>query len=331
MKKALVTGGCGFIGSHLVKNLVDNDWQVTVVDDLSSGSLDNLYEKVKFRSVIPGMIDAFLSSVLLEKNEVFVITGDFSDGWVLNHIKDHGYTHIFHLAANPRVEFSVQYPATTNHVNVQKTIELLTSCKYAKIEKFVFASSSAVYGDITEIPTPEGSDKKPNSPYGLQKLIVEQYLSLFEKLYGLNSVSLRFANVYGPNSDGSSPYSTAVGAWCQRLKSNKPLRSDGDGNQSRDMIYVKDVAEALRYFGSHPFISGSVPLNIGTGTSISNNEILEKIKERVGTFEIENAPPRPGDVKKTQLDVSKVSELGWTPKFNFDLGLEETMKWWELG
>ena len=330
-RKALVTGGAGFIGSHLVKSLVDNDWQVTVVDDLSAGKLENLDGKVKFRAVFPQMIEQFLSKVELERDQVLVITGDFVDSNVIHHLHNHGYTHVFHLAANPRIEFTVQYPATSTETNVQKSIELMTACKNAGVQKFVFASTSAVYGNPKSLPTSEEqAPAKTKSPYGLQKWVVEEFMELYGSLYEFKSSALRFANVYGPNSDGSSPYSTAIGAWCNKLKNGQPLRSDGDGEQSRDMIYVEDVAEALRFCAEKEMEGNFHAFNVGTNLSYTNNQILQMLREQVGDFQIQHAPDRPGDVKHTLLNNAKLVELGWKPVYDLNRGLLETLKWWEL-
>ena len=332
MRKALVTGGAGFIGSHLVKSLVDNGWSVTVVDDLSAGKLENLSDKVKFRTVLPPMIEQFLGNVQLQDEQVLVITGDFVDSNVIHHLHNHGYTHVFHLAANPRVEFTVQYPATSTEVNVQKTVELMTACKNAKIEKFIFASSSSVYGSPKWLPTSEiDAPAKTQSPYGLQKWVAEEYLELYGRLYDFKSVALRFANVYGPNSDGSSPYSTAIGAWCNKIKNGQPLRSDGDGEQSRDMIYVTDVAEALRMCAETELDKNFYAFNVGTAKAYKNNQILQKMKDMVGEFEINQAPDRPGDVKHTLLNIVSIANaVGWKAQVTLDEGLRRTLEWWQI-
>lgn len=332
MRKAFVTGGCGFIGSHLVKTLVDSGWRVTVVDDLSGGRLENLVDNgVKFRVVPTAFVEKFMSSAHLNDGEVMVITGDVVEPSTVYHLQNYGYTHVFHLAANPRVEFSVQYPATSTATNVQKTVELLSACKSIGLKRFVFASSSAVYGQAETLPTPESERKDPSSPYGLHKLVGEQFMDLFSKLYGMDIVALRFGNVYGPNSGGDSPYSTAIGAWCNKLKSGVPLRSDGDGEQTRDMIYVGDVAEGLRLCAERGRDFGFSAMNLGTCTSVSNNEILKILGSLVGEFEIQQAPVRPGDVRHTRLDIVKIAhETGWKANTTLEEGLRRTLQWWNI-
>lgn len=331
MKKAFVTGGAGFIGSHLVKSLVDNGWQVTVVDDLSGGKIENLAEKVKFRTVPPALTEQFLSSTTLDQDEVLLITGDMVEPAVVYHLQNHGYTHVFHLAANPRVEFSVQYPATSTETNVQKTVELMSACKAIGLKRFIFASSSAVYGEAKSLPTPENEPKNPRSPYGLHKLVGEQFMQLFSELYEMDFVALRFGNVYGPGSDGASPYSTAIGAWCNKLKNGQPLRSDGDGEQSRDMIYVSDVAEGLRLCAEREQNFVFSAMNLGTCTSVTNNQILQMLQDLVENFEIQQAPVRPGDVRHTLLDIVKVAnETGWKANITLEEGLRRTLEWWGI-
>lgn len=331
MRRCFVTGGCGFIGSHLVKSLVHNGWKVTVVDDLSGGKIENLAEKVKFRAVPPALVEQFLSTTSLEQNEVLLITGDMVDPAVVYHLQNYSYTHVFHLAANPRVEFSVQYPATSTETNVQKTVELMSACKSIGLKRFIFASSSAVYGEAKTLPTPEDEPKNPRSPYGLHKLVAEQFMQMFSDLYGMDFVALRFGNVYGPGSDGASPYSTAIGAWCDKLKNQQPLRSDGDGEQSRDMIYVEDVVEGLRLCAEREQNFGFLAMNLGTCTSVTNNQILQKLQDLIGNFAVQQAPVRPGDVRHTLLDIYKIAnETGWKANTTLEEGLRRTLWWWGI-
>lgn len=331
MKKALITGGCGFIGSHLTKLLIDSGWSVHIVDDLSSGDLQNLKKlSLKFRAVIPALLEKFVSSVPLAPDEVLVLTSDFVSPEVKWLIVESGYDCVFHLAADARVEHTVKWPAETTLNNLQKSVELMTVCSFAKVKKFLFSSSSSVYGDAQEVPTSELCLCSPNSPYGLQKKSVEDFMSLYENLYGLSSVALRFSNVYGPNSDGSSPYSTAIGAWCLALKEGRHLRSDGDGEQSRDLIFVEDVVSAIKFCAESENVKGFNVFNVGTGISIKNNQILQKLKKIFGDVSILNAPERPGDVRATCLDNTKLTSLGWKPSHTFDEGLQKTLNWWGL-
>ena len=330
--KALVTGGCGFIGSHLVKKLIDDGAQVTVVDDMSAGDLTNLQEKgVSIRSVIPSLIGKFLQKNGQPDNgTALVVTADFVDPTFLEHFIDNDYTHVFHLAAQPRVEFCVEHPATSTEINLMKTVELLSACRRTSIKKFVFASSSATYGHAETLPTLESEDKNPTSPYGLQKLSCEMFMKQFSSLYGFDTVALRFFNVYGPGCTGDNPYATAIAAWCDRLSKGLPLRSDGDGEQTRDMVYVADVASALTSAATKN-INGFSYYNVATGSSISNNDILKMLREKVGNFEIVHAPERKGDVKHTLASIGKIEkELAWKPQYTFTEGLAETLKWWKL-
>jgi nucleoside-diphosphate-sugar epimerase len=329
--KALVTGGCGFIGSHLVRKLVDEGAQVTVVDDLSSGDLDNLFQKdLKIRPVIPSLIHHLYEKSKIKDREVVVVTGDFVDPEFLRYFMKSEYTHVFHLAAQPRVEFCVQQPATSTEINLMKTVELLAACRKTDIEKFIFASSSATYGLSETLPTEEDSEMSPNSPYGLQKLACEMFMKQFSDLYEIDSVALRFFNVYGPGCTGDNPYATAVAAWCDKLKSGLSLRSDGDGEQTRDMIFVTDVANAM-LVAAKSEIKGFSYYNVATGSSISNNDILKMMRGLTGDFEVVHAPERKGDVRHTLASTKKIEEaLDFRPEYSFEKGLIETLSWWNL-
>jgi len=330
LRKALVTGCCGFIGSHVTRQLVEAGWYVEGVDDLSNGDLSTL-EGMRHRTVTEGMLHLYDEQAGIPlAGELLVITADFAAGQILSRVAAGDYDVIFHLAANPRVEYSVKYPALTTHTNVQKTIELM-SAAINKIERFVFASSSACYGEVASLPTTEEEAEDPTSPYGLQKLVVEQFAEMYTTLYGMDFVALRFFNVYGPGQLGDSPYSTAVAAWCARIKNGDPLRSDGDGEQTRDMIYVKDVAQAMIAAADHPAYLGFQMYNVATGASVSNNQILGVLEEYFPDLTITHAPERAGDVKHTLGCINKISEdLGWHPRKQFWDGLRKTLQWWEL-
>ena len=325
--RALVTGGCGFIGSNLTKKLFSLGWDIEVVDDLSNGDISNLSD-IDMRVVTSELLPNYDSSQDSEK--MLVITGDFASPQVLSRVAEKKYDLVFHLAAWPRVEYSVKNPVKTTEQNVTKTILLMTAC-VDNIQRFIFSSSSAIYGDpVNNFPSKESGDFVPSSPYALQKRVVEEYCSLYSKLYKLDTVCLRYFNVYGPGQLGDSPYSTAISAWMDKISKGLPLRSDGDGKQTRDMIYIDDVVEAnlLASANKHEFF-GEV-FNIGTGESYSNNEILELLKKDFD-FEINYSPEREGDVKHTKADIFKSEKLlGFKARTSLPEGLKSTIDWWGL-
>jgi UDP-glucose 4-epimerase len=332
--RALVTGGAGFIGSNLVHELVRQGWIVDVVDDLSNGHLEFL-DGLKTRHILSSMLSVW------EKNQesnprtddtVLVITGCFSSETVLERVKSGSYDTIFHLAANPRVSYTVEYPAETTEVNVNMTMKLIMAvAKSQNKPRIVFSSTCAVYGNTLKLPTNEWDYQNPTSPYALQKLTVEKFLRMAAKLYETDSVCLRYFNVYGPNQLGDSPYSTAISAWCDKISKGLPLRSDGDGEQTRDMVFVGDVVRANILAAKHERDMCGEVYNIGTGVSISNNKLLDIFRERFDKFEVVHAPERPGDVKHTRADITSAqSVLGYTPNHDLLTGLEKTFQWWKI-
>jgi len=331
-RKALVTGCCGFIGSHMTRLLVNSGWYVEGVDDLSNGDLSSL-EDLDFRTVpapLVHMFDFDKSTPEPQSGGLLVVTSDFAAPEILSRVASGKYDVIFHFAANPRVEYSVQHPALTTHENVQKTVELMTA-GIKNIDRFVFASSSSCYGNAKELPTTESCESNPESPYGLQKLVVEQFGKMYNQLYGMEFAALRFFNVYGPGQDGTSPYSTAISAWCTRLKKGEPLRSDGDGTQTRDMVYVGDVASAMKSAADYKEDLGFQVFNVGNGEAFQNKEILEYLVSKFPDAEINHAPERAGDVKRTLGSIEKTSNmLGWKPQVQFWDGLNKTLSWWDL-
>ncbi len=332
MKRALVTGGCGFIGSNLTNSLVREGWVVDVVDDMSNGHLE-LLSNLNFR-VLPSavFIDKYLSQVApRDPKEVLVIQDDFVAPGVLKHINSGSYDVIFHQAAVPRVSYSVEKPVETTDINILKTVQLFKSC-VGKVNRVVFASSSSVYGGASQLPTPESAIKNPKSPYAWQKSSIEQYAKMCSHLYNLDIVCLRYFNVFGPGQYGDSPYSTAVSAWCHAIKSGLECRSDGDGEQSRDMCYVDNVVHAnIRAANFFEGFKGEC-YNVACGDRVSNNEILNHLKARFGKkVKVRNAPERAGDVKHTQADISKIRrQIGYTVQKHFWEGLDETIAWWGL-
>lgn len=309
--RALITGAAGFIGSNLFRRCRKEGWLTVGVDDLSNGHLK------------------FITDVLDDKNSCIIAS--FDNESVLADVRTGKYDVVFHIAAVPRVGYSVEHPLETNDVNVTRTLSLMEAAKEAKV-RFVFASSSSVYGDRVTLPAKESSEKHPQSPYALQKSIIEDYLSLYHDLYGLESVSLRFFNVFGPNQLGSSPYATAVSSWLTAIFKGQKMRKDGTGLQSRDMCYVDNVVDACILAATTPLSSmtGNRRYNVACGDSVSNNEIIQFLMNRFPSSGVEFAPPRKGDVMHTLADISRAqSELGYEPRVRFWEGLERTIEWAE--
>lgn len=305
MKRVLVTGGAGFIGSNLVKTLVDRGIEVDIVDNMSNGH----------KAFVPAGCNLFIA--------------DFASEDILLKIKAKTYDVVFHLAAIPRVSYSVEHPVETHETNVSATLKLIDTCR-SNIKRFVFASSSSVYGGADVLPTPVSSHKNPKSPYALQKSIIEDYLSLYHALYNFDSVSLRFFNVFGPNQLGDSPYATAVSAWLTAIHHGRSMRSDGDGSQSRDMCYVDNVVDACIRAGEVDSELNGVCLNVACGERNTNKSILEFLLSKYPAAVYHSVLWRSGDVMHTQADISKTNELlGYVPLVRFWEGLELTVKWYE--
>jgi len=329
MNKILVTGGCGFIGHHLVLRYLEKnpDSTVFVIDDMSNACTDFQETGLRVRSIYAGLVDGYSLAKDSLNPQVVVIEGDFSHPKVLGLLVNYDFQAVFHFAAQPRVEVSVKEPVAVTNENLNKTLELARACAQVKV-RLVFSSTSAIYGNTTELPTSESTQHNPANPYGLSKYCAEQYMSMFEDLYGLDWVALRYFNVYGPGQVGDSPYCTAIAAWCHKAKHGSDLRSDGDGEQTRDMVYVVDIADA-NILCSTAILKHRI-YNVGTGASVSNNWLLQKFAER-GYTTVIHAPARVGDVRHTLADTSLLNDdLGWRPDIDISTGLELTWKWWGL-
>jgi nucleoside-diphosphate-sugar epimerase len=332
MRKALVTGGCGFIGSNLAKELVRLGWQVDIVDNMSSGHI-KLVADLKCR-FLPGA--GFIRAYNLQdlstnrkQDEVIVIQDDFDSSFILEYISDKHYDVVFHQAAVPRVSYSVEHPEHTTDTNILKTVKLFKACA-GNVDRVVFASSSSVYGGAENLPTKESTEKQPKSPYAWQKSAIEDFAKMCWDLYKLDVVCLRYFNVFGPGQYGDSPYSTAVSAWCHAIKNDLELRSDGDGSQSRDMCYVDNAVSANILAANNEATFMGRCYNISCGDRTSNKDILEFLSKNKN-LKINHAPWRQGDVMHTQADITRAQiELRYEPCVRFWEGLERTLEWWDI-
>ncbi len=303
--KILVTGGAGFIGSHLSERLAKEGHQVVIIDDLSNG-------KVEF--VAPG---------------VMAMYADIGDASTLRFVKQSGFDTVFHLAAKPRVSYSVERPAETNDENVGKTVKLLEACS-GNCGRFVFTSSSSVYGGSTVLPTPENAPRDPKSPYALQKMVGEDYCAMFSDLYGQDTACVRPFNVFGPRQLANGAYGTAVSSWMHAIKHGGDLRFDGDGSQTRDMTHVDNVVDVFCRVAAYKGKLRGESFNAGAGGSVSNSQILDWLTKRHPgvAHRVVAAPWRAGDVRATQADITACKRLlGYKPITDFWPGLAETHDW----
>lgn len=307
IQKALVTGGAGFIGSHLVETLVQNGCEVLVLDNLSSGHLSNL------------------DSV---KDKITFIQGDIEDDQTIERVT-WGCDAIFHQAAVVSVTKTVEDPVFSARVNDLGAIKVLDAARKNGVRRVVMASSSAVYGDAPQLPKIESMIPAPLSPYAVQKLTNEYYAALYSKLYGIETACLRYFNVYGPRQDPSSPYSGVISIFMMRaLKSEKPVIY-GDGHQTRDFIYVKDVVQANLLAATSASAAGKV-FNVGTSNSVEVNTLWKMVATLAQcTVEPEHEAPRTGDIVHSLSGIQRAKELlGFEPSVSFEQGLRKTFEWY---
>ena len=302
----LVTGGAGFIGSNIVEHLIKKGEEVRVLDNFSSGRRNNIAH-------------------LLDKIEV--VEGDVRDFWTVMRATK-GVKYILHQAALPSVQRSVNNPLTSNEVNINGTLNLLEAAKEYGVKRFIYASSSSVYGDTPTLPKIEDMPPKPLSPYAITKLAGEEYCQTFSVLYGLPTVCLRYFNVFGIRQDPTSQYSAVIPKFIRLLLEKKTPVIYGDGEQSRDFTFVENVVDA-NILACHSDVSEGEVINIACGESFTLNQLVSTLNQIIGTkIKPEYAESITGDVKCSLAGISKAKKLlGYQAKVSFAKGLEKTVEW----
>ena len=307
ISKALVTGGAGFIGSHIVDHLISKEIETYVIDDLSTGSLANL-QNHKQNKLLHVIVDDArkIGNLLSDVNDIDVV---------------------FHEAAIASVSKSVSHPMLVHDVNVNTTLEIMNFCIKKGIKRFVFASTAAVYGTIKDKRASEEMHCKPISPYGASKLSVENYLNAYSASYGLETVALRYFNVYGPRQI-MNDYSGVITIFTNQLLRREIPTVHGDGQQTRDFVHVKDIVQANLLAMESKNAVGGV-FNVATGNSITVLRLLEILKSFTQTGEILHkfGPQREGDIKFGLASIDRIASLGYTPKISADQGLVDVVEY----
>ena len=309
--KALVTGGAGFIGSHIAEALCRSGAHVVVLDNLSFGDVQNLAWK-------------------RQGDQLEFVQGDVANSKLASDLV-RGCDWVFHEAALASVPMSVEKPAETNQQNLDATLQLLVAARDAKVKRFMFASSSAIYGD-SDAPIKRETDMPlPLTPYALQKYSSERYGQMFYHLYGLETVSFRYFNVFGPRQSFDSPYSGVIAKFCTLMLQKKAPTIFGDGKQSRDFVSIRNVVDANLLAAQAPsnMVAGRV-FNIGTGSSINLLDLMDELNRQTGQSLKPNfGAARAGDVRNSQADISAAkAQLGYEPKVTWQQGLEETLNFY---
>lgn len=307
MARYLVTGGAGFIGSHVVEALLEEGETVRVLDNFSTGRPENLAQVKEKIDLIKGDI-CHIPTVKRASAKV---------------------DYILHLAAIPSVSRSLREPLLTNQVNIQGTLQLLEAAREAGVKRFLYASSSSVYGDRPELPRSEELEPRPRSPYSLQKLTSERYCQLYFSLYGLSTVCLRYFNVYGPRQAPGSIYSGVISRFITALLEGQPPIIYGDGEQTRDFTYVADVARATLLAAKKEEASGQV-INIASGQCYRINDLVKLVQQETGrALPPRYQKPRPGDVRHSLGDIRRAKDLlGFEPRIHLQEGLRLTILWY---
>jgi UDP-glucose 4-epimerase len=307
-KKVVVTGGAGFIGSHIVEKLLELGAEVTVIDDFSSGKKENLAQQE--------------NNTKLKVHNKSICDKDIQELF-------EGADIVFHVAAIPRVQYSIKFPEETNKANIDGTLNVLEACRKAGVKRVVYSASSSAYGDQDKLPLVETMAPNPMSPYALQKLVGEYYCKLYYLIHGVGTISLRYFNVYGPRQDPSGGYACLIPKSINLTLEGKSPVIYGDGENTRDFTYVKDVVEAnvLAATTENKDAFGKV-FNIGNGKNLSVNFVVKSI---IGDKEIKPEHTDPVvEPKDTLADISKTKEnIDWQPKYTFEEGLKETIEWFK--
>lgn len=301
--KVLVTGGAGFVGSHVAARLVERGHEVRVLDDLSTGRVANL---AGFES------------------DLELVRGDVRDASRVRAAVA-GAELVLHQAALPSVQRSIEDPVTTGDVNVLGTLNVLTAARDRGVRRVVVASSSSIYGGAATLPVAESAVPSPWSPYAVSKLAAERYALSFGRLYGIEAVALRYFNVYGPRQDSSSPYAAVVPRFLAAVAAGEPVPVHGDGRQSRDFTYVGDVVDANLLAAQAPAGTGAV-FNVAAGRSVTVGALAVAVGEALGRpVERRRLPARPGEVRDSWADISRArSALGYEPRVSLEEGLQLT-------
>jgi UDP-glucose 4-epimerase len=303
LTRYLVTGGAGFIGSHLAAVLLERGHEVRVVDDLTTGMVENLPDGVEF--VEGDLVDPATAGAAVRGCEV-----------------------VLHQAAIPSVPRSISEPRPSHAANIDGTFNILLAARDAGVRRLVYAASSSAYGDTLVLPKVEDMPTNPRSPYALQKLVGETYCQLFTRLYGLETVAIRYFNVFGPRQHPTSPYSGVLSLFIKAALSGTSPTVHGDGEQTRDFTFIDNVVDGVLRAVDAPGAAGEV-LNVACGGRISLNQAWAGLESIVGPLAVPTyGPPRPGDVRDSQADISKAARLlGYRPTVSFEEGLRLTVDW----
>lgn len=295
-KRSVVTGGAGFIGSHLVDALIAAGSNVTVIDDLSAGNHRHVNPKAEFYQV--------------DIRDLVAIQPLFT-----------GVDYVFHLAARPRVQYSIEHPDEAHSVNVTGMLNVLIAASAAKVKRLVYSASSSAYGDSPQMPLTEDLPVRPKSPYGLQKYLGELHCRLWSEIYDLPTVSLRYFNVYGPRQNPEGPYALVIGKFLQQKASGQPLTITGDGTQTRDFTHVQDVVRANLLAATSEKVGAGEVINIGAGRNVSINDLAKMLGGPIKYIETRLEP------HDTLADNSRARQLlNWQPEVRLEQGIEELLK-----